>query len=183
MNNPRVGWPKYKILYPSGNPAPSAPQPIPSPPFEIVFPRGAFARDGEDPATLDLLASGANRTPSNESRIQRVPRIEPPLVALPSEIWEIKDRLANRNRHYCRTGVRARTHADGTLYGLRRPGLREIPCVLSNPGQVGYPASMNTDASLGFLVTTFHAASLAFKSRDASGNLLVSVAGKGKKGH
>ena len=68
MNNPMAAWPKYAILYPSGNPTLFPTQPIPSPAFEGVSPRGVFALRGNGPMSWVLLASGAAGKPSGEFR-------------------------------------------------------------------------------------------------------------------
>ena len=73
------------------------------------------------------------------------------------EVWSLPKRPA-QGQHHWRMGVRQGPSANGALHsrlkaqrpGLRHAGLREILRVLANPGQVGNPASMKTDARLRF---------------------------------
>ena len=66
---------------------------------------------------------------------------------------------------------------------MRREGFREGLCVLSKPGQVGCPASMNTGATQGFAAMVYKSASLLFKSRGAQRYPLARVAGQATEGH
>ena len=54
---------------------------------------------------------------------------------------------------------------------------------MSSPGQVGYPAFMNTDAILRHSVKGYQSAALAFQSCDARRSLLVCLEGKATRGH
>ena len=50
---------------------------------------------------------------------------------------------------------------------LRKVGAREMSGALPDPGQVGYPPSMNTDASMGDSCMGYQSHEVAFASRDA----------------
>ena len=192
MLDPTEGWPRYETPSPSGSPILAPRNPRPRPTFEGASPREVFERDGKDPAPIALLVSGATRAPSSEFRmLDGEGRMETSSANLPSGASEIKDRLANRNQHDWRMRVRLGPNADGALSarlkapppGLRRAGPPEILRLPSHPGRAGYPAFMDSGASLSFAAMADLSALLAFESRDAQWNPLVRVAGQGTRGH
>ena len=158
MKNPLEGWPKCDTPYPSGNSTLAPPNPVACPAFEGVSPREVVAWDSKDPLPASLLASRANRALPREFRILDGHGRTVTLIAdLPCVVWEIEDRAANKGRRSWRSGVCLGLNAGVALSAelkstppaLRGSGLRAILCALSHPGRAGFPASMNTDASLG----------------------------------
>ena len=112
--------------------------------------------------------------------------METPLARLQFEVWEIQFRFAKRNQLDWCMGGRSDPNADGTLSaklqspprGLPRARLRGILGVSLYPRQVGYPASTNTDASLGHSVAGYQFAALAYQSCVAQKSLLVRLDGR-----
>ena len=66
---------------------------------------------------------------------------------------------------------------------LHKVGVRVILDVLSAPGQVGYPSSMNTDACLGYSAVGYQSSGQAFTPRDVGRNVSVRLMGQSPKGH
>ena len=144
-------------------------------------------RDGNDPASLALVASGAKSADPRKLRMSDgVGDSGTPLASLKFEVWELDGRLANSGQHDWCAGVRLGPNADGTLAapaqtprpGSRRTAVRDILELLSRPGQVGCPVSMNTDARLGYATMGYQSLFLAFQDCDAQGLLLVRLAGQ-----
>ena len=92
---------------------------------------------------------------------------------------------------FWRAGVRLGQNASGALAykmhvshpGTHHVGVREILQVSSSPGNVVYPASINTDASPGYAAMSHRSAGLAFESCDAQRSLLASLQGEATGGH
>ena len=101
---------------------------------------------GKDPAPSALLASGTTRAPYRELRkLGGGGSTDTPPANLPCEVWEPKDCSANQSPRNLVP---------------RRAGIRGALCVLAHPAQAGYPAPMDTDASLGYAVTAYQSAPL-----------------------
>ena len=64
----------------------------------------------------------------------------------------------------------------------RDAGARELSGVLSAPGQVGYPPTMNTDLSFGYTSAGYHSAEVASGSHEADGCASARFAGATSRG-
>ena len=104
-------------------------------------------------------ALGAARVDPRSSCVLDGPgELEAWLAALPLEVWQVPERPILRNQRDWRMGVRLGPNASGALAyimwasppGIRRVGVRGILDVSSPPGQKERPASMYTDAPLGY---------------------------------
>ena len=65
----------------------------------------------------------------------------------------------------------------------RKVSPREIVQVLGNPDQVGYPASMDADACLGYSVTGYQSWDVFYDHCEAWKRTLVRLEGRLPKGH
>ena len=127
--------------------------------FEDISRLRVFARCPNDPVFAALEARGAARVPPRKLRmLNGVRDLDAPLEGVAFEVQKIAPRVAGDGQRAWRFGVRRGPFASGQSANsmlspqpdLRRLGVCEILDVLSAPGQVGYPTSMNTDAGLGF---------------------------------
>ena len=117
--------------------------------------------------------------------------LETPIASLRFEVWRIGERLAKGKRHFWCMGVHFGPNADGTLAAylqmppsaVRRARLREISEAASFPAQVGFPASINTHAGIGYSCTVGRSSRLAFQVCGAQRSPLVRQWGQPARGH
>ena len=179
------------VLFPQCGPDRGPRNPTPFPTFEGLPPNRVSVPNGADPASFASVARGAERVESRAFRaLDRTGDLETPLRQLDFGARQLNDHLANSGRRYWRIGVRWGPNADGppeqspqtTPRGLRRAGVRAILAVSPRPGQVGYPTSGNTDASLGHAITGHQSSFPASQSCDVQRSPLIRLAGQATKG-
>ena len=181
------GSAEHRILFPTGDPNRVRPNPIPRPSFEGLPPNQVYFPGGMGPVALAFFASGANRVDQREfCLVGGRGDLEIAPAPLQLEVRGIDGRLAESGQRDWRIGVRLGPNADGTSAallrppppGLRRAGVGGISERFSYPGQVGYPASMDRDAWVGYSIMSGQAS----QSCGAQWSLLGRLGGQSMRG-
>ena len=111
------------------------------------------------------------------------------------EVWALGPRaIQEHGFHAWRTGVRQGPDAGGsrcqeaysvfaTPPGVRKTSARELIAFLHADGQMGFPPTFSTDASLGYLVTAYQSSEILFGHFGGDKFLLVRLEGTTSRGH
>ena len=152
----------------------------------------AFLRGGDGPVTLALGARGAGRANSRRFRtLGGLGELSTSLAEMSFEVAEVPDRPGLQNgRGDSGMGVRLVPNASSALGcnmrapppATRRVGVREVLDVPSPPGEVGYQASMNTDACLRYSEMGHQSSVTPFESCGAHRSVLTRLMGQASKG-
>ena len=129
-----------------------------SPPLPRSSSETWMGRAENDPITSAWGVSGARKADFREFRMpDRSGEFVAPSASLPFKVRRANERPVRRPLRNWIIGVRLGPFASGARarkmqalsLGLRRVGVRKILDTWSPPGHAGFPAFMNTDASLG----------------------------------
>ena len=82
----------------------------------------------------------------------------------------------------CLSSIGDISSATQTPPGMRKANFREALSLLQAPRQVGIPATLNTDANLGFAFYAYQSASVALPSGETHRRILLRVEGKASRG-
>ena len=195
IHNCMLGWPDYEVLY--GHPNDDTILGLgifAEMPFPDLDPKHVFIRDGHDPVLRALHAAGAAEVPPETFRMcDGDLGLDTPLAGTGYRVWALHDRVACVRSHEWSVGLRIGNPATGTRIGeissvnqtppgMRKANFREAIGLLQAPGQVGVPATLSTDAHLGYAFYAYQSASVALSPGEAHRHILMRVEGTASRG-
>ena len=187
--DPNRGLPAYKVMYPMGDPALVAHDPIFVSKHHryLAADHGWVTGDQTEPPTRTLAVAGADRVDAGAFRaLGANSGLLRPLVTRDFQVWWLPGRQARDGKkcHEWRLGVRLGPNTPrelprriyelaATPPGIRKTGFRKVMEALRRKGQVGYPPSVATDAQLEFSSMAYQSAGLPLGRCDGGGHILV----------
>ena len=193
---PLAGWPTYEELY--GVPQPrfiksdeSMIRLVAGDPANTTF----YRQEDGDPVTRALLDHYAELVPNSDwTTLNEKGRLYPSMEGRPYKIYRLPPRMIKD--HPTGDGpfaLRLGPQGSGELMqwldtpsaapGVRKSSMREVLMLLENPLQIGFPATVNTDACLGFAAYAFQSAEVLFGPVQTTHDILIRLEGRRCKGH
>jgi len=157
-----------------------------------------------DPLTTALKLAGARKVDANSvgmvtwDAVTQTPRLHYPFgdKALGYTAWKLDKRKAadGKEMHGYHMGIRLGKTASGkwselipgpgnTPPAVRKVNFREALMLLESPLQLGLPATIETDACLGWAVYAYQSAEVLLERCERAKEILVRIVGSCSKGH
>ena len=194
---PVAGWPPYRVVFGCGPPAP------------VLYEASQIVRHGDldfrtvydreargDVVSRALAAAGAVQVdPAGWAMMNEKGDLYSPTTSLDYVVYRlfprrVRDHGDSAGTWEVRLGPRARGSPwrkyrapQNMSPGARKASPREIIQILDNPLQMGYPASVNTDACLVSSVIAFQSGDIAHGHCKAYLSTLARIEGRLSKGH
>ena len=154
-----------------------------------------YRRNDEDPLSIALRESKAQKVPSNEwATMDAMGKLVPTMEGRPYAIYSLP--LHERCDHPIASGpwaLRLGPDASGALGqyiaspqkmapGIRKASVREVLQVLENQKQLGYPGTVNADACLGYSAYAYQSSEVSFDSVGSRDDVPARLEGLRRKG-